>query len=322
MRNGPADSRTRLDTNHLTTTATNTSQASSIPPSPAASYGGKAPDFQYRNPAFDPRATAARVFGGSPQYEISNPAEHMRAAAPPKPVGFTYNPRDLRNAMLNRAAAESAAAASASRGQSPAPASAAGHQISQPFGNAVELPAAMVMSPVSHRPSYETLERGSTASRASDNSKTTSATGATSSGVFTDFQLPDPEPVELSADPASHAPPPLAESSPAPFNRPDLAVRENITMPVVEPPRTLRPAPPPPPKDVPGIETRAPRHKQSADLLVKDRNTPVENLSSPRAETNAPVIGKLPGLEESGKGLDLELTGPAGQDEEKPPAWL
>lgn len=323
MRNGPADSRTRLDTNHLTTIATNTSQASSIPPSPAASYGGKAPDFQYRNPAFDPRTTAARVFGGSPQYEISNPADHMRQAAPPKPVGFTYNPRDLRNAMLNRAAAESAAAASASRGQSPAPASAAGHQISHAWGGAVELPAAAVMSSVSHRTSYETLERGSSTSRASDNSKTTSATGATSSAAFTDFQLPDPEPVELSADPATRVPPPPARSSPVPpFNRPDLAVRENITMPVVEPRSNLRPPPPPPPKDESSAEARAPRHKQSADLTVKDRNAPVEKLSSPRAETNAPVIGKLSGLEEGSKGFDLGLGGPAGHEEEKPPAWL
>jgi hypothetical protein len=152
MRNGPADPRgARLDTNNLTPIATNTSLASSIPPSPAASYAGKAPDFQYRNPAFDPRNVAARVFGGSPQYEYSNPTDQMRTAAPPKPVGFAYNPRDLRNAMLNRAAAESAAAASASRGQSPAPASAASHQVIHPFGGAVELPATSATSPVFHR---------------------------------------------------------------------------------------------------------------------------------------------------------------------------
>jgi hypothetical protein len=75
-------------------------------------------------------------------------------------------------------------------------------------------------------------------------------------------------------------------------------------------------------KDVSGVEARAPRHKQSADLAVKDRSLPAESLSSRRAETSAPVIGKLPGLEESGKGFDLGLNGPAGQDEEKPPAWL
>ncbi|KAM0707059.1 hypothetical protein Q7P35_006390 [Cladosporium inversicolor] len=323
MRNGPADSRVRLEMNHLTPIATNASQASSIPPSPAASYAGKAPDFQYRNPAFDPRATAARVFGGgSPQYENLNPADQIRPVAPPKPVGFTYNPRDLRNAMLNRAAAERA---SASRGHSPAPTSAASHQTIHPFGGAVELPATSVMSPISHRPSHETLGRGSTtsptASRTSDNSRTTttSATGA-SSTAFTDFQLPDPEPVELSADPATRAPPPPpSRTSPVPpFNRPDLAVRENITMPVVEPPRNSKqPPPPPPPKDEPSL-----RQKQSVELLVKDRSAPGEKASSPRTETSAPVIGKLAGLEEVNKGFDLGLGSPAGQDEEKPPAWL
>lgn len=324
MRNAPNDSRTRLDTNHLTTIATNTSQASSIPPSPAASYGGKAPDFQYRNPAFDPRTTAARVFGGGPQYENPNPNDYIRTAAPPKPVGFTYNPRDLRNAMLNRAAAESAAAASASRGQSPAPASAMSHHTVHPFGNAVELPAAAVMSSVSHRPSYETFERGSTASRASDNSKATSATGAGSSSTFTDFQLPDPEPVELSATPAARKPLPPANASPVPpFNRPDLAVRENITMPVVEPPRSSRPPPPPPPpKDEPSTEARSPRHKQSADHIAQKGGVSAEGSSSPRAKTGAPVIGSLAGLEEGGKGFDLGLDGPNGQNEKNPPAWL
>ena len=312
MRNAPSDPRMRLETNHLTPVATNASQASSIPPSPAASsYAGRAPDFQYRNPAFDPRTTAARVFGTSPQYENSNPVDQIRPVAPPKPVGFTYNPRDLRNAMLNRAAAESAAALSASRGNSPAPASAASHQISHPFGGAVELPATAVMSPMSHRASHETFDRGSTASptasRTSNNSKTTSATGA-SSTAFADFQLPDPEPVELSADPSTRVPPlPPTRTSPVPpFNRPDLAVRENITMPVVEPPRnsSRQPPPPPPPKDDPssvGEAHSSPRQKQSADA--------------------PPVIGKLEGLEESGKGLDLGLDGAVGS-EEKPPAWL
>lgn len=326
MRNGPADPRMRVETNNLTPIATNASQASTVPPSPAASYGGKAPDFQYRNPAFDPRATAARVFG-TPQYETSSPIDQIRSAAPPKPVGFNYNPRDLRNAMLNRAAAERA---SASRGQSPAPASAQSHQISHPFGNAVELPAAAVMSPVSHRPSHETLGRGSTASptasRASDNSKTTttSATGASSS-AFTDFQLPDPEPVELSADPATRAPPPPpTNTSPVPpFNRPDLAVRENITMPVVEPKRNSKQPPPPPPKDEANVAPLSPRHKQSADdLNVKNRSPPGEKVSSPRMETSAPIIGKLAGLEEVNKGFDLGLDDQAGQDGEKPPVWL
>lgn len=331
MRNVPNDSRVRLEMNHLTPIATNASQASSIPPSPAASYAGKAPDFQYRNPAFDPRATAARVFG-SPQYDNSNSVDQIRQAAPSKPVGFTYNPRDLRNAMLNRAAAERA---SASRGHSPAPASAQSHQVIHPFGGAVELPATAVMSPMSHRASHETLGRGSTASptasRTSDNSRTTttttSATGASSTTAFTDFQLPDPEPVELSADPATRAPPPPppTRTSPVPpFNRPDLAVRENITMPVVEPPRNSKQPPPPPPKDETGIEARSPRQKQSAaDLSVKSRVAPGEKAASPRVENGAPpVIGKLDGLEEVNNGFDLGLDGTGGREEEKPPAWL
>lgn len=311
MRNVPSDPRLgRLDTNHLTTVNTNTSMASSIPPSPATSYGGKAPDSQYRNPAFDPRGVAARVFGGSPQYEVSNPSDQMYAAPPPKPVGFAYNPRDLRNAMLNRAAAENAAAASASRGQSPAPSSAA-RQISHPFGNAVELPAAAVMGPVSHRPSHETLGRGSTASRTSDNSKSTSVTGASSSML--DFQLPDPKPVELSATPSSRRPlsPAANNGSPVqPFNRPDLAVRENITMPVVEPPRVTRP-PPPPPKDLPNAEMRSPG---------RDGNS--EAAAASTVQTNAPVIGDLSGLEGSGKGFDLGLDNANNKDENKAPAWL
>jgi acetyl esterase/lipase len=321
MRNGPADPRgARLDTNNLTPIATNTSLASSIPPSPAASYAGKAPDFQYRNPAFDPRNVAARVFGGSPQYEYSNPTDQMRTAAPPKPVGFAYNPRDLRNAMLNRAAAESAAAASASRGQSPAPASAASHQVIHPFGGAVELPATSATSPVFHRPSHETLGRGSTTS---NNSKAISATGTNN---FTDFQIPDPMPVELSADPASRRPiPPVAtkKSSPVPpFNRPDLTVRENITMPVVvEPPRT-RPPPPPPAKNEPSAVLRSPTAESSAGIPVKERSAPVGAQSSPRVQVNAPVIGNLSGLGEGVSGFDLGLEGANRKDEEKAPAWL
>ena len=88
-------------------------------------------------------------------------------------------------------------------------------------------------------------------------------------------------------------------------------------MPVVEPPRNSKQPPPPPPKDEPSL-----RQKQSTELLVKDRSAPGEKFSSPRTETSAPVIGKLAGLEEVNKGFDLGLDGPAGQDEEKPPAWL
>lgn len=317
MRNGPADPRAaRLDTNNLTTIATNTSQASSIPPSPAASYQGKGPDYQYRNPAFDPRGVAARVFGTSPQSEASNSSDQIRVAAPPKPVGFAYNPRDLRNAMLNRAAAENAAAASA-RGESPLPASPAPSQPSHPFGGAVELPAAAVMAPVSHRPSHETLGHASTTSRTSDTSKATSA--ATD---FTDFKLPDPKPVELSATPSSRRPlSPLAtESSAVPaFNRQDLAVRENITMPVAEQPRNSRPPPPPPPKDEPKPEVRSPPRKE---IQTKDRAADVESVSSPRVQNNAPVIGDLPGVAEGGKGLDLGLENVGSRGSENPPAWL
>jgi acetyl esterase/lipase len=324
MRNAPADPRAaRLDTNNLTPIATNTSMASSIPPSPAASYGGKAPDFQYRNPAFDPRNVAARVFGGSPQYEYANPTDQMRTAPPPKPVGFAYNPRDLRNAMLNRAAAESAAAASASRGQSPAPASAHSHQAIHPFGGAVELPATSVMSPVSHRPSYETLGRGSATST---NTRATSATGTSN---LNDFQIPDTMPVELPADPASLRPIPAAatkRSSPvSSFNRPDLAVRENITMPVVvDPPRITRPPPPPPPplKDEPLAESRPPPAVHLARIPMKERSAPVEAQSSPGVQANAPVIGSLSGLGEGGSGFDLGLEGANHQDEQKAPAWL
>jgi acetyl esterase/lipase len=326
MRNGPADQRgARTDTNNLTTIATNTSQASLIHPSPAASYGGKAPDFQYRNPAFDPRNVAARVFGGSPQYEISNPPDQMRAPALPKPVGFAYNPRDLRNAMLNRAAQESAAAASASRGQSPAPSSAVGHQVSHAFGGAVELPDTSVMSPVSHRLSHETFNRVSTPSPSAENSKTTSVTG-TSTNTFTDFQLPDPAPVELSATPADHLPrSPVGiynnNSGPVPPpNRQDLAARENITMPVVEPARGSRP--PPPPKDDPIATARMLPTGKPANLSVKERVASAETLSSPRLQTNAPVIGDLSGLSESSKGFDLGLDQVDGKDEERPPGWL
>ncbi|KAM0720688.1 hypothetical protein Q7P37_004825 [Cladosporium fusiforme] len=313
MRNLPSDPRlgqtARLDTNMLTTVPTNASQASSIPTSPAASYRGKAPDYQHRNPAFDPRTMAAQVFGGSSQPSAQHYPDQMRAPPPPKPVGFAYNPRDLRNAMLNRAAAENAVL-SGSRGSSPAPASPApSHYVSHPFGNPVELPAAAV--PHSH--SHENVGRDSTNSRTSDNSKLTTATN-----TFTDFKLPDPAPVELSGEtmPSSRRPlsPQQTTSSPS-FHRPDLAVRENITMPVVETPRNSHPPPPPPPKDDPAPAVRSPPRKQSSDVAGKGI-----------ASAAPPVIGDIPGLQDENngsKGLDFGLDAVAkGQDEEKPPAWL
>lgn len=314
--------------NNLTTVPTNSSQVSSIPTSPAA---------QYRNPAFDPRSVASRVFGASPQQEMSNPYEQIRVT-PPKPVGFAYNPRDLRNAMLNRAAAENAAAASASlRGDSPAPPSSARSQYyssSPAFGDPVELPAVELPAsavPVGHRPSHETLGRDSTASRASNNSKPASTTGG-DAPTF-NFNLPDPDPVELSAIPSSRKPAPptsVPSSSTAaapPSNRKDVSVKENITMPVPEQQqhqqtRNSRPPPPLPPKDDPAPDQRPPP-RSPIDFLSQSKIPDPQPVSQSRVQTKAPVIGDLPGLrEESGKGLDLGLEGVNGHDEDKPPAWL
>lgn len=332
MRNHP--SVTGLNTNNLTTVPTNSSQASTVPTSPSASYLGKVPDGQYRNPAFDPRSVASRVFGASPQHEQPSPYEQIRVT-PPKPVGFAYNPRDLRNAMLNRAAAENAAAANASsRGDSPAPPSSARshyYQSSPAFGDAVELPAVELPAaavPVPRRPSHETLGRDSTNSRTSNNSKPASTIGDTSNF---NFNLPDPDPVELSAAPSSRkpAPPTSAPSSsaaaPPPVRKDVSSVKENITLPVAEqqqPSRNSRPPPPLPPKDDPAPDQRPPP-RSPIDLLSKAQASDSQAVSSPRVQTSAPIIGDLPGLrEESGKGLDLGLGGVNGHDEEKPPAWL
>lgn len=309
--------------NNLTTVPTNSSQVSAIPSSPAG---------QYRNPAFDPRSVASRVFGASPQQEMSNPYEQIRVT-PPKPVGFAYNPRDLRNAMLNRAAAENAAAASASlRGDSPAPPSSARsqyYQSSPAFGDPVELPAVeLPASFVQHRPSHETLGRDSTNSRASNNSKPASAAGDTP--TF-NFNLPDPDPVELSATPSSRKPvPPTSTPSPSAAtlssSRKDISVKENITMPVAEQQqqtRNSRPPPPLPPKDDPSPDQRPPP-RSPIDFLSQSKAPDTQTISpSSRVQTKAPVIGEIPGLrEESGKGLDLGLAGVNGHDEDKPPAWL
>jgi hypothetical protein len=308
--------------NNLTTVPTNSSQVSSIPTSPAG---------QYRNPAFDPRNVASRVFGASPQHEMSNPYEQIRVT-PPKPVGFAYNPRDLRNAMLNRAAAENAAAASASlRGDSPAPPSSARsqyHHSSPAFGDPVELPAVELPAfSVQHRPSHETLGRDSTTSHASDNTKPASAAGDTP--TF-NFDLPNPDPVELSATPSSRKPipptsaPSASTAAPSTNNRKDLSVKENITMPVAEQQqqqqtRNSRPPPPLPPKDDPSPDQRPPP-RSPIDFLSQSKSP---DSSQPRVQTKAPMIGEISGLrEESGKGLDLGLAGVNGHDEDKPPAWL
>jgi acetyl esterase/lipase len=321
MRNHP--SVTGLNTNGLTTVTTNSSQVSSIPTSPAG---------QYRNPAFDPRSVASRVFGASPQQETVNPYEQIRVT-PPKPVGFAYNPRDLRNAMLNRAAAENAAAASASlRGDSPAPPSSARSQYYQSvpaFGDPVELPAVELPASavqVSHRPSHETLGRDSTNSRASNHSKPASAAGE--APTF-NFNLPDPDPVELSATPATRkpVPPPTSAPSSSTAARKDPSMKENITLPVAEQQqhqqtRNSRPPPPLPPKDDPSPDQRPPP-RSPIDFLGKVQTPESQTVSPSRVQTNAPVIGDLPGLrEESGKGLDLGLAGVNGHDEDKPPAWL
>ena len=272
------------------------------------------------------------MFGASPQQEMSNPYEQIRVT-PPKPVGFAYNPRDLRNAMLNRAAAENAAAASASlRGDSPAPPSSARsqyYQSSPAFGDPVELPAVeLPASFVQHRPSHETLGRDSTNSRASNNSKPASAAGDTP--TF-NFNLPDPDPVELSATPSSRKPvPPTSAPSPSAAtlssSRKDISVKENITMPVAEQQqqtRNSRPPPPLPPKDDPSPDQRPPP-RSPIDFLSQSKAPDTQTISpSSRVQTKAPVIGEIPGLrEESGKGLDLGLAGVNGHDEDKPPAWL
>jgi hypothetical protein len=325
MRNHPSVN--GLNTNGLTTVTTNSSQVSSIPASPA---GG-----QYRNPAFDPRNVASRVFGASPQHEMSNPYEQIRVT-PPKPMGFAYNPRDLRNAMLNRAAAENAAAASASiRGDSPAPPSSARsqyYQSSPAFGDPVELPAIELPASavqVSHRPSHETLGRESMNSRASNHPTPASATATTGDTPSFNFNLPDPDPVELSAVPASRKPAPTASApSSSTAARKDLSVEENITLPVPEQQQqqqrpNSRPPPPLPPKDDPSPDQRPPPRSPIDFLGASTKTSDSQTVSSSRVQTKAPVIGDIPGLrDESGKGLDLGLGGVNGNDEDKPPAWL
>jgi acetyl esterase/lipase len=325
MRNHPSVN--GLNTNGLTTVTTNSSQVSSIPASPA---GG-----QYRNPAFDPRNVASRVFGASPQHEMSNPYEQIRVT-PPKPMGFAYNPRDLRNAMLNRAAAENAAAASASiRGDSPAPPSSARsqyYQSSPAFGDPVELPAIELPASavqVSHRPSHETLGRESMNSRASNHPTPASATATTGDTPSFNFNLPDPDPVELSAVPASRKPAPTASApSSSTAARKDLSVKENITLPVPEQQQqqqrpNSRPPPPLPPKDDPSPDQRPPPRSPIDFLGASTKPSDSQTVSSSRVQTKAPVIGDIPGLrDESGKGLDLGLGGVNGNDEDKPPAWL
>jgi hypothetical protein len=104
-------------------------------------------------------------------------------------------------------------------------------------------------------------------------------------------------------------------------------MKENITLPVAEQQqhqqtRNSRPPPPLPPKDDPSPDQRPPP-RSPIDFLGKVQTPESQTVSPSRVQTNAPVIGDLPGLrEENGKGLDLGLAGVNGHDEDKSPAWL
>lgn len=321
LRNAPSDPRLgKIDT-------TASSASGSVPASPADTYrSDPAGPFIPRNLAL---AASASRFGGasSPYSEISSPIEKGRGtppAGPPKPNGFAYNPRDLRNAMLNRQAAESAAAlssAASASGRSTPPARP--ETPSQSF--AVELPAFSVVRP---RPSAETLGRASTASRASESTVARSvvspSTNATESSKLA------PEPVELSAAPSVRKPVPTSSSSnTTPIPTADPTVRENITHPVVESrkPHVSAPSlspPPPPPKDDPSILSSTPssndvkslKEKKSADALSsiftgdekKSRLLPKSKFGfslGGGGKDKAPRIGEVPGLKEERK-IDLD----------------
>ncbi|OQO07784.1 hypothetical protein B0A48_06575 [Cryoendolithus antarcticus] len=120
---GPHDPRLRrLDTNLSTHTASTTShgqgQQTSIPASPAESqHTGSSSNAFARNPALN---AAASMFGSANLGDgYSTPTQGHNGGrstppsgmAPPKPSGFAYNPRDLRNAMLMRQQAVENAAA-------------------------------------------------------------------------------------------------------------------------------------------------------------------------------------------------------------------
>ncbi|QIW95406.1 hypothetical protein AMS68_000924 [Peltaster fructicola] len=79
------------------TLKTNASTASLGTSSPVETY--RPQENRPRNPAFDQTGAASTKFSS---------VDTQPTMGPPKPVGSTYNPRDLRNAMINRSAVESA----------------------------------------------------------------------------------------------------------------------------------------------------------------------------------------------------------------------
>lgn len=289
LRNPPSDPRlAKLDMSAVS----RTSSGNSLPASPAEAPRDPSSAFHLRNPAL---TAAASKFGGPSAYpEMSSPVEKGRST-PPKPVGFSYNPRDLRNAMLNRQAAESAAALSSAS----APFSGS-ETPNQSF--AAELPGLSIVRP---RPSAETLGRASTTSRASASTAARSIAGEPA-------KL-SPEPVELSAMPSqrktsnpstsSHTPTASTAAAPTtpakPLNSSEPTVRENVIMPVVETraPMTSHHPPPPPPKDDPShapanmtrelstdnVQDKKLREKLSTDALLLSDATETEskmNLSN------------------------------------------
>lgn len=322
----------------LNTNVTASSQASSVPASPAESARTQQSSFQPRNPAFDRLGMASAKFG-SQQPDPSSPI-HGGGNTPPKPVGFAYNPRDLRNAMLNRQAAETAAAASsASRAGTPTSTPppegrpiTPNYTPAQSFA-AVELPAISLQP----KPSREALSPSSAASPTANGSRAfpppTSSAGASGTTIT---------PVELSAKrsvrkpnsplpnlPTTSLPAPIDITSPPPAPPPstlppappgaDPNVRENITMPVIEPRSPSSRPPPPPPKD----EPREPKRGASLDLLRKKskellRKHSGEMLGQDKRNA-APTIGEIPGLREE-KRLDLgaEVLGEGRQAEGTP----
>ena len=316
IRNPVTDARLGpLDTNISTP-----SQASSVPASPAESARTQQSSFQPRNPAYDRLGMANAKFGS----QLPDPSNPLNGGGntPPKPVGFAYNPRDLRNAMLNRQAAETAAAAaassSASRAGTPTPTPPPeARPITPNFAPpaqsfaAVELPAVSVLQP---RPSREGPSPSSAASSTFNGSRAT-PTPAASSTTFAPVELSAKRSVRKPNSPLPNLPPTSSPAiditqpppTPPPSGQPPLppgsdpTVRENIIMPVIESPRP----PPPPPKDDPNV----PREPASLDLLRKKsqevlrkqsqellRKQSAEILGQKKRPGGAPMIGEIPGL--------------------------
>lgn len=109
-----------------------TNGSGSLPSSPIDGRRPRDDAFRMRNPSTGQQmdqvgavgAVNAKFGGGSNGYPDPDSIQPV-PVGPPKPVGFAYNPRDLRNAMLHRHAAETAAAsaasASAANGTAPGP---------------------------------------------------------------------------------------------------------------------------------------------------------------------------------------------------------